>query len=117
MDRISEIMDLPCSTFVDTHEKLVSDMKINLMEYFKTLRNMKQNPAGPLDNGIGIAPQAPKISLDRTADGFPIIPVPLASDNWTKHDWEILYSIYFGEHYREFIFWQLYEVLNNNNRA
>lgn len=96
-DRIAALMGVPAATFVDTYAKDVHNMKLTLLKYMTALRTRQSHPALPF--GIGDDPAQPKFALQTTLNGYPIIPIPLVSDNWRKQDWEDLFMTYIGRHY------------------
>ena len=73
-------------------------MKLFMLNYMKALRAKQSHPELPF--GIGNDQGQPKLVLGQTANGYPVLPVPLPSENWTKRDWENLFTMYIGRHYR-----------------
>lgn len=94
-------MGVPASTFLDTYTDDVKKMKLMLLNYMKALRTNRSQPDVPIGTGIGIgeAQHKPKLVLETTTEGYPILPIPLRSQNWNKHDWEDLFMMYIGQHY------------------
>jgi hypothetical protein len=88
-------MGVPAAKFVETYRTDVQRMKVSLMNYMKALRTKQSHPALP----FGIGKAAAKLVLQTTPEGYPIIPMPLGSDNWRKRDWEDLFTMYMGRHY------------------
>ena len=96
-DRIAELTGVPAPSFVDTYPQLMSEMKLSMLEYVKALRTKKNYPDLPF--GIGNHQGKPKLVLEKTTDGYPILPAPLPSQTWNKQDWEDLFTMYMGWHY------------------
>lgn len=96
-DHIAELMHVPCATFVDTYTDDVKKMKLALLTYMKALRTQESHPDLPF--GIGNHQGQPRVVLDTTTNGYPILPIPLPSQTWTKRDWEDLFTMYMGSHY------------------
>ena len=91
-------MGVASQTFEDTYADDITKMKGALLNYVQALRSMQSQPALPF--GIGNTnPGQPKLVLETTPAGFPILPIPLPSLNWTKQDWESLFTLYMGRHY------------------
>jgi hypothetical protein len=93
-------MGVPSVSFCKTHKNDVHNMKVNLLNYAKALRSQQSHPDLPF--GIGDNQGKPKLVLPTTTTGYPILPLPLPSDKWNKKDWEDLFSMYIGRHYRKF---------------
>ena len=98
-DRIAELMGVPAAPFVDTHKSDIHKMKVKLMNYMTALRTQKNHPDLPF--GIGDDAERLKVVLQTTPNGYPILPIPMVSDNWRKQDWELLFTMYMGRHYRK----------------
>jgi hypothetical protein len=98
-DRIAELMGVPSTTFLDTYQDNVQHMKLSFLKYVKALQSKQRHPALPF--GIGNDPDEPKVVLESTGGGYPILPIPLPSQNWKKKDWEDLFTMYMGRHYRK----------------
>ena len=96
-DRIAKLMDVPSPTLEDTYADDVKKMKLSLLNYVKALQAMRSEPNLPF--GIGTTLFQPKLVLETTSCGFPILPVPLPLQNWNKQDWESLFTLYMGRHY------------------
>jgi hypothetical protein len=96
-DRIPELTCVPCQSFVDTYSDSVKEMKGLLLTYAKALRMQKNQPELPF--GIGTHAAQPKLVLDSTPAGYPILPIPLPSASWKKQDWEDFFTMYMGRHY------------------
>lgn len=98
-DQIAELMGVPSPTFCETYKDDVNKMKSSFLQYVKALRSMQSNVGLPF--GIGNTPGQPKLVLETTASGFPILPVPLQAQGWSKQEWELLFTLYMGRHYRK----------------
>ena len=72
-------------------------MKLIMLNYMKVLRAKQSHLVLPF--GIGNDEGQLKLVLGQTANGYPVLPVPLPSENWTKCDWEHLFTMYIGWHY------------------
>ncbi|KAM6491584.1 hypothetical protein JOM56_012976 [Amanita muscaria] len=99
-DHIADVTGITTSPFVDSYRNEVSHMKRLLMQYVKKV----QSTANPL---VPIAPTPCRneddskiISLNRTADGFPILPNPWKTGNYTKKQLDQLWSLYVNQHYK-----------------
>jgi hypothetical protein len=90
-------MGVAASTFVDTYADDVKAMKLMLLNYMKAIRNKQSQPDLPF--GIGEDQHRPKLILETTTEGYPILPIPLPCHNWNKQDWEDLFAMYIGRHY------------------
>ncbi len=107
-ERIADMMGVSSSPFVDLHKDKVDEMKRNLMDYVKTLRQQKGEdatgggessslPAGdrlPADTSL---PNGMQVKI--TGNGFPIVP---DVDDWSKlrkKDLELILRTYLGRHY------------------
>lgn len=99
-DRIAELMGIPSASFLDTYPDEVKSMKLSMMNYIKALRTRQTHPDLPF--GLGKGTGHPKIDLQITPGGYPILPVPLPSENWGKKEWENLFTMYIGKHYGKF---------------
>lgn len=96
-DRIAELMGIPLALFLDTYPDDVKNMKLSIMNYMKAVRTRQTHPKLPFS--ISKNTGHPKIDLQITPAGYPILPVPLPSGNWGKRDWENLFTMYMGKHY------------------
>ena len=92
-------MGVPASTFLDTYTDNVKKMRLILLNYMKALRTNHSQPGVPIGIGIGKAQHKLKLVLETTTEGYLILPIPLQSQNWNKHDWEDLFMMYIGQHY------------------
>ena len=92
-------MTVPLASFLDTYPNIVKDMKLTLLTYIKSLWTKKGHPDIPF--GIGQYQSQPKIILEKTPNGYPIIPIPLQSPRFNKRDWEDLFTMYMSSHYSE----------------
>ena len=99
VDNIAELMGIPAAKFINTYQNDVNKMKLNLLKYAKALRTSQSH--GNLPFGIGDDGRR-QVVLQSTVDGYPILPIPLESNNWHKHDWENLFTSYIGWHYDKY---------------
>jgi hypothetical protein len=98
-DRVAELMGVPSAPFTDTYSADVRKMKVLFLNYVKALQTKQSYPELPF--GVGNGRKRPQFVLETTQDGFPIIPVPMGSENWRKRDWEDLFTLYMCQHYRK----------------
>lgn len=100
-DQIAELMGVPSALFIDTYEDDIHSMKLSMLEYVIALQTKKDMPDVPFGAGAGHGNNrdGPKIVLETSHSGFPILPIPLPSQSWNKHDWEQLFTTYMGRHY------------------
>ena len=68
-------MQVPSASFVNTYPDMVKDMKLMLLTYVKSLQHKKSLAKIPF--GIGQSQSQPKIILEMTATGYPILPILL----------------------------------------
>jgi hypothetical protein len=93
-------MGVPAASFLESYPDDVKNMKLSILNYVKALRTKKGQSDVPF--GIGNDEEQPKVVLDTTTDGYPILPRPLPSEKWSKRQWEHLFKTYVGRHYRKF---------------
>lgn len=101
-ERIADMMGVSTSPFVDLHKDKVDEMKRNLMDYVKTLRQHK----GQDETGSGETSCLPAgtsllagMQVKITGNGFPIVPDVDDWSNIRKKDLELILWTYLGRHY------------------
>ena len=72
-------MGVPASTFLDTYMDDMKKMKLMLLNYVKALQTKYSQPNIPV--GISKAQHKLKLVLETTTEGYPILPIPLRSQN------------------------------------
>ncbi|KAF8876020.1 hypothetical protein CPB84DRAFT_1752522 [Gymnopilus junonius] len=92
VDHIADIMGVLIKPFIEAFPDEVKSMKLYFMNYVKLLLKKKKNPLLQLALSTGII--SVKLTLETTAEGYPIIPIPIPSTNWNKNQWADLYSQY-----------------------
>jgi len=94
-------MCVSSASFLETYSEEVHNMKLSILKYVKALQTKQSHPdlffSTGNDNGLGRA--GPKIILEISPDGYPILPILLPSQSWNKQDWEQLFTMYMGQHY------------------
>jgi hypothetical protein len=121
-ERIADMMGVNTSPFVELHKDKVDEMKRNLMDYVKTVRQLK----GPDKPGSGEAstlsaddglPAADNLLADTglpadiqiltSPSGYPLVPDVDDVDDWDKlrkKDLELILRTYLGRHYSRIFF-------------
>ncbi|KAM6489951.1 hypothetical protein JOM56_014530 [Amanita muscaria] len=96
-DHIADLMSAAALSFVDTYKNEVSHMKRLLMQYVKII----QGKADPVVPTMGRTDDERKISLERTGDGFPVLPNISAIEDYTKKNLEDSFKVYISQHYSQ----------------
>jgi len=96
---MAELMGLRSASFIDTNSTKVRDLMVNLVEYVQALDHIL-NPPTPAPVGTGAGPDVcPLIHLEKTPNGYPILPDPIPSEGWKKETWNLLFTDYIGQIY------------------
>ena len=69
-------MSIPEQTFVDTHKDKVNEMKQLLMDYVKTLQQLKNRERNIVGNQLPDT-ESQRIQIKITEDGYPEIPTSI----------------------------------------
>ena len=111
-DLVAELTGVAIAPLEDMYEDEVLQMKGLVFKYVQAARAMQKQLEATTTGvvmekttGVGIVPHAaqPKFTLTHTADGFPLLPLPMNTNSWLKKDWEKLYMEYMNCHYSEFL--------------
>ena len=91
-ENISELLGIPCKSFVEIYTDKISDIQRSLHDYIKTFKAGVQGRSS-----TSTSTSVTNINLD--PNGYPLAPPPGSLDKITKLDLEKLYRTYITQHY------------------
>ena len=88
--------------FSEQNEALVTEMTRKFLDYTKSARLEAADPQ--IADQRRADPEADRIEIQMTNDGFPIIPKLVMERDLKKSEWETLLRAFLTQHYCECIF-------------
>lgn len=90
-------MGAPGQSFADLHRDKINEIKRNLMDYVKGIRQAVQDSAGRPSS-----PPPNNIEVSITDNGYPVLPSCLHQDNLSKGILTQILRAYLNAHYSEY---------------